>query len=198
MEKNLIQLALFVPKPGQRPPGWIQYRDKVVVIHFATRNSKHPVEIRRGHITSYPGSHGGGFKVDNVKKTIVLFDRSYRIADSADDEHEMSFNPQDPHLLKIDEVDRIRRDFEFAIDYFEEAYPADVVRVIVDTLLRCDLGETREQAGLRELREQFGESVVLSDGKPVDSAEKPANDQRRPKSWWHQTLADGARNACTE
>lgn len=94
-----------IPLPGSRPRGWIKYADGMAVV----MNIKGKLRVRTGFVCSSPGSHGAGMEVDNVRETIVWFDDVLNeMADDADDAHEQGFNPQDPHLVRLDEVEYLR------------------------------------------------------------------------------------------
>ena len=90
--------------PHMRTKGWLNHKDRVVVITFEDRI---PI-IKTGHVCSWPGSHGIGMEVDNINETVVWGDEPWNnlaIVDNADDAHEKTFTPRNNHLfLKIEEA----------------------------------------------------------------------------------------------
>ena len=99
----LQQPALFFTPPSQRQPGWLSYEDEVI---FVILDKQGLPKIRTGHICSWPGSHGAGFEVDNVSKTIVWCDQVLNdLSDNADDAYEKLFNVDDSCLIKRDEIE---------------------------------------------------------------------------------------------
>lgn len=130
-----------VPKPADRPVDWIKYNDLVA---FVITDRRGKVRIRPGHICSWPGSHGAGMEVDNVKRTIVWSRLVLNdVADNADDAYEKGFDPKDPRLFRLDEIEYLK-DPERAASWFTGVYPPDVVREIARLLSIPDLGMDEE------------------------------------------------------
>ncbi len=126
-----------MPLPKDRPADWIRYKDRVA---FAIIDKAGIPRMRTGHICSWPGSHGAGMTVDNVAKTIVMCDQVLNdMADHEDDRHERAFDPKDPALLRLDEIEPLK-DPEFAVSWFESKHCADVARQISELLRKSDLG----------------------------------------------------------
>lgn len=129
-----------IPKPSERPPDWIASDAGVAIV--LVENGK--VRIRPGSICSAPGSHGSGWEVDNIRKTIVWTDDSINPgADSVDDAHEACFDPKDPRLLRLDEIEYLK-DPERAVRWFTGAESPEIARIISGLLSKPDFGRQDE------------------------------------------------------
>lgn len=135
-----------VCSPLDRPFDWITHGTDVA---FVIKDKGGKIRIRIGFICSSPGSHGHEFEVDNIKKTVVY---SYQVlnemADDADDAHEQSFNPKDPCLLRLDEIE-ILKEPDYAVTWFKNIYSPEIARQISALLSKSDLGledEGKEKA----------------------------------------------------
>lgn len=130
-----------IPLPSVRPANWIKRGDLVAFVLIDRRGK---VRIRPGHICSWPGSHGAGMEVDNVKKTIVWSHVVLNdLADNADDAHEEGFDPKDPRLFRLDEIEYLK-DPQRAICWFDGVYLPEVIREIARLLSLPDLGTDEE------------------------------------------------------
>lgn len=138
-----------VSKPALRPAKWIKYEDKVAFV-IIDRNGK--PRMRTGHVTSWPGSHGSGFEVDNIAKTIIWSDQELRMADNADDAYEKGFSPKDPCLLRLDELEPLKNP-ETAVAWFQGIYSPEISRQISALISKPDLGwedEWKEEAEIEK------------------------------------------------
>lgn len=148
--------ATSVPKPADRPAKWIKYEDLVAFV-IIDRNGK--PRIRTGHVTSWPGSHGAGLEVDNVVQTIVWCDQVLNdLADNADDAYEESFDPKDPNLLRLDELEPLKNP-ETAIVWFQGIHSPEISRQISVLLSKPDLGHEDECKEEAEALESAHEAV---------------------------------------
>ena len=143
-----------IPMPGQRPPDWIKHEDEVAFVRRKGTGDKAKIIIGTGHICSWPGSHGNGMDVDNIKKTIVWSDEELRMADNADDAHEKSFETKDPCLLRLDEI-IIIRDPERAVAWFNGVFTPETAREICALLNKPDFGYEERQKKEQEAREKL-------------------------------------------
>lgn len=162
--QKAIQDELFVPKANERQPGWLTYKDQVVVITFP-KVEGHPVHILGGFIASWPGSHGDGFEVDNISKTVVWFDEPINnLSDNADDAYEKSFDVKDPLLIKVSEIGHLRS-LENALAWFDgqkmengRRFTSDIIRMIADQLAIFDAGkQKRPKTEMEEFLDALGE-----------------------------------------
>src|SRR5437868_4664180 len=99
----------------------LAYKDRVVVVRV-----KGPqIHVFPGHICSWPGSHGTGMEVDNIRKTIVWTDQPCREnQNDADDEHEMVFDPSNPCLLTEAEANLLKNSAA-SIAWFNDTFTSD-------------------------------------------------------------------------
>ena len=143
--------------PDERKPGWIKHQDLVAFVLTDPRTMA--VRICTGHICSSPGSHGAGFEVDNVAKTIVWSDQTLNdFADDADDAHEKSFEVGDPRLIRRDEA-HVLADAKLAEKWFKGVCSPEAIVEIARLCSLKDFGiseyeraiAARWQAGIEKL-----------------------------------------------
>jgi len=153
MKSNVTKvqkLLLQIPKPQERGKGWLNYDDPVI---FVILDSSGLPRIRTGHICSSPGSHGTGFEIDNISKTIVWCNQVLNdLSDNADDAHEKSFSVRNPCLLKLNEIKPLR-DARKAAEWFKGVYPRNIAHQIAKLLSRPYFGlhdEAKEKAAVEQ------------------------------------------------
>lgn len=155
--------------PPFRAENWLGFNSMVAVVSF-TDNPNHPIEILRGCVCSvFPGCHDEN--VDNLNTFNVYFDGMPRSVNGSEVLTEHRFDFDDPHLLRADEAEEIGHDFEFALEYFGDAFPPDVVRMIVDELCKWRINRTSVEDDIRTLTELLDES-------------DRRNSSRRSTSWF--------------
>jgi len=149
---NVPQKPLaLIPMPGRRPADWIKYEDVVAFVEYDQSSQR--IFIGTGHICSWPGSHGSGMEVDNIRKTVVYSDEEIREVEDFDLAHEESFDPQDACLVRLDEVDFLR-DPERAVAWFQGVFPPEVARQISALFCKSDFGRAeREEEKRKQLKE---------------------------------------------
>lgn len=143
-----------IPKPADRPTDWINYPDCVAFIFLDKRGM---VRIRTGHICSTAGtSH---LNTDNISSTVVWSDQMLNdLADNADDAYEISFDPKDPRLLRLDEIIALQ-DLQRAVDWFAGIYSPEFAACISALLSLPDFGRSEELREEAQLWEQAGEAA---------------------------------------
>ena len=147
--ENVLEKSTgVIPLPSKRPPGWLKYEDAVI---FVILDDKGVPRLRTGHSCSWPGSHGAGFEIDNISKTIVWCNQVLNdLSDNADDAHEKSFSIKNPCLLKLDEIKPLR-DARKATEWFKGVYPRNIAHKIAKLLSRPYFGlhdEAKEKAAV--------------------------------------------------
>ena len=122
--------------PTQRKKGWINYLDNVLTIEVSPR-ADNGVYVMRGHICSWPGSHGAGFEVDNVKTTIVYLDDPQAEDGMAppDDVREKSFEGSDPHLIRREDAPWFKDPSNVYL-WFEGVYSSPVCEQIAKEITK--------------------------------------------------------------
>lgn len=141
-----------IPEPAGRQRGWINYEDHVA---FVIIDKEGRPRIRTGHITSWPGSHGAGHEVDNLGKTVVWCDQVLNeCADNADDAHEKTFDPKDPNLLRLDELE-ILKDPKVAEVWFKGVHAPEIARQISALVSLPDLGIGKEEKEMADRQQKF-------------------------------------------
>ncbi|MES2314843.1 MAG: hypothetical protein V4524_02815 [Patescibacteria group bacterium] len=147
-----IEPAKDLILPNQRTKGWIEYMHLVLFVH--------PVDgvlrIWTGHITSLPGSHGDGFEIDNVVKTVVWTDLPLRNCDRLNDCHEKTFKVNNPLLIRRDEV-HFFKDENLALKWFHGVLSPEEIGLVVKLLSMEDFGLSFQAPEMKGSTRRFEE-----------------------------------------
>ena len=149
------QSTLFFVLPKDRAKGWVVNGDHIIFLMEVDG----VIRFRTGFVSSSSNSHVG---VNNVDQVVIWCDQTLNdLADCADDAHEISFDVNDPRLIKLDEATYLREGNN-ALQWFKDIYPPHTIFIIQKLLQQDDLGLLAEEEQMAAVRNRIYERLNMN------------------------------------